>query len=155
MLHSSECIKGIVYVRWPLIDLMLTNGMYQEMMVHYGGGGGVEHDQILDIRPPKISNIRYQTPENIKYQISRVRKNQISGIQKSDIRPPKKINYQISHPLKKIKYQISWYPRSTPPPPPLWSLCIIYLKSYTQRTHKSLYLYIIYLKSYTYKFVSV
>ena len=57
----------------------------------YGGGGwGVERDNISDIRPPKKSNIGYQTPK--KNQISHVRKNQISGLknQISDIRPPKK-----------------------------------------------------------------
>ena len=50
-----------------------------------GGGGGLECDQISDIRPPKKSNIRYQTPKKIKYQI-------ISCSQKSDIW------------LKKIRY---------------------------------------------------
>ena len=42
------------------------------------GGGGVERNQISDIRPHKKSNMRYQTPK----------KNQISDItrsQKSDI----------------------------------------------------------------------
>ena len=56
----------------------------------------MERDQILDIRPPKKSNIRYQTPQ---------KKNQIS-----DITPIEKIKYQISD---NKKNQIS----STPPPP--------------------------------------
>ena len=85
-----------------------------------GGGGGWNairyqildplKNQISDIRPPKKSNIR----------LSRVHKNQISGLKKSDVGPQKKIQYQISHPLK-IKYRISRYPRSTPqlPPPQL------------------------------------
>ena len=86
-----------------------------------GGGGGLECDQISDIRPPKKSNIRYQTPKKIKYQI-------ISCSQKSDIwlkkircRTPKKIKYQISHPLKKsnIGYQGTPVPPPAPPPPTL------------------------------------
>ena len=56
------------------------------------GGGGMERDQISDIRPHK----------KIKYQISHVRNNQITGLKQSDIRyqSPKQINYQISHPLE-------------------------------------------------------
>ena len=44
------------------------------------GGGGVERDQIWDIRPRKKSNIRYHTAYKIKYQISDPKKNQISDI---------------------------------------------------------------------------
>ena len=74
--------------------------------------GVVERDQISDIRPPKKSNIRSPKKSNIRYHaFAKIRylalKNQISD--------PKKINYQISHPLKN---QISRYPRSPPPPPP-------------------------------------
>ena len=78
--------------------------------------GRMEREQISDIRPPKKSNIRYQTPQKIKYQISRIRKNQISGFKKSDIRyqtPQKNQLSDITSP-KKSKYQISTYPRSTP-----------------------------------------
>ena len=59
--------------------------------------GGMERDQISDIRPPKnqISDIRPK-----KNQISDITRSQISGLknQISDPPPPKKINYQISPP---------------------------------------------------------
>ena len=79
--------------------------------------GGMERDQISDIRPPKKSNIRYQTPKEIKYQISHIRKNQISGFKKSDIRyqTPQKINYQISHPRKNKISDINVSPFHPPP----------------------------------------
>ena len=85
-----------------------------------GGGGGVECDQISDIRPPKKSNIRYQTPKKSNIRLSRVHKNQISGLKKLDVGPQKKIKYQISHPLKKsnIGYQGTPVPPPSPPPPP-------------------------------------
>ena len=81
-----------------------------------GGGGGWNaiRYQILDPLKNQISDIR--PPKKIKYQI--VHKNQISGLTKSDVGPQKKKKYQISHPLKN---RISRYPRSThpaPPPPP-------------------------------------
>ena len=81
----------------------------------------MERDQISDIRPPKKSNIRYQTPQksNIRYVVfAKIRylalKNQISGFKKSDIRykTQKKVNYQISHPLKNKISDIK-----VPPPP--------------------------------------
>ena len=70
--------------------------------------GWMERDQISDIRPLKI-----------KYQISRIRKNRISGLknQISDIKPPKKIYYQISHPLRNQISDINVPPFHPPPPP--------------------------------------
>ena len=69
--------------------------------------------------------IRYQILDPLKIQISDpppkkkscVHKKSDIWLKKSDIRQ-KKNYYQISHPLKKIKYQISRtrYPRSNPPP---------------------------------------
>ena len=56
-----------------------------------GRGGGLECDQISDIRPPKKSNIRYQTPpkkSNIRYlAFTKIR---YLALKKSDVRPPKK-----------------------------------------------------------------
>ena len=79
-----------------------------------------------DIRPLKQSNIRYQTPE--KNQIPDITRSQKSDIwlKKSYIRPQKKSIIRHHTPLKKIKYQISRYPRSTPPPPPLYMLLSIW-----------------------------
>ena len=54
-------------------------------------------DQISDIRPPKKSNIRYHAFAKMRYLALKIR-------------------YLISDPPKKINYQISRYPRSTPPP---------------------------------------
>ena len=88
-----------------------------------GGGGGVERDQISDIRPPKN---KYQTPKksNIRYYV--FAKNQRSDPQKNQLS-------DITSPKKKIKYQISRYPRSTPPPLDmncdLWTVLIIELSN--------------------------
>ena len=84
-----------------------------------GGGGGLECDQISDIRPPKnqISDIR--PPPKIKYQI-------ISCSQKSDIwlkkircRTPKKNQISDITPPKKsnIGYQGTPVPPPSSPPP--------------------------------------
>ena len=75
--------------------------IHLDVLVQMGGGG--------DIRPPKISNIRYQTPQKNKKSDIWL-KNKIS-----DIRPPKKNQLSdITNP-KKIKYQISRYPGPYPP----------------------------------------
>ena len=67
------------------------------------GGGGMERDQISDIRPPKnqisdithsqklsiwLKKIRYQTPKKINYQISHPLKNKISDIKVPPFHPP-------------------------------------------------------------------
>ena len=79
-----------------------------------GGGGGVlERHQISYIRPPKKSNIRYQTPQKIKYQISRFRKKSDIWLKKSDIRPK---NNQLSDITPPTKSNIKISP--VPPPPP-------------------------------------
>ena len=63
----------------------------------------------------QISDIR--PPKKIKYQILRVRKNQISGLKKSDIRPKKNQLSDIRPPKKSnIRYQGTPVP---PPPPPI------------------------------------
>ena len=60
---------------------------------------GVERDQISDIRPPKKSNIRYLTPKKIKYQISHPLKNQISDIKVPPPPPPNMV----------IKLTLGWW----------------------------------------------
>ena len=71
-----------------------------------GGGGGMERDQISDIRSPN-NQISYIRPP---------KKSDITRSQKSDIRSPKKINYQISHPLKNQISDIKVPPFHPPPP---------------------------------------
>ena len=74
-------------------------------------GRGVERNQISDIRTPKKSNIRYQTPN--KNQIPDPLKNQIS-----DTTPPKKSN---------IRYQGTPVPPPPPPAPPPPPICFVHL----------------------------
>ena len=94
---SSHCeqkvnkLLGMIRRSYTYLDNDTVKALYTSLIwphLEYGGGGGMERYQTSDIRPPKKSNIRYQTPP--KYQILRVHKNQISGFEKSDIRPQQK-----------------------------------------------------------------
>ena len=127
-LHSNLYLRDILIRGWMLSDqwTFSHNMSYithvQEFLMKAigGGGGGVERDQISDIRHPK----------KIKYQISDPPTNQISHItrsQKSEDIWLKKIRYQISDPQKNQlsditppKNQISdiKVPPFHPPPPP-------------------------------------
>ena len=87
-----------------------------------GGGGGTRSDII----PPKnqISDITLRKKSDIWLKIS-------------DIRPPKKINYQISHPLENKISDIKVPPFH--PPPPHTHMCIVKL-SHNPYIHTSWFL---------------